>query len=204
MRRLLLLALASILGSVGIVLAIPAAANADPCLGTWDIVMGGFVINGGQDSAYFANYDQRVGYNTWDPNGGVRELDRLIWKHRNECPTDHIKLVGHSEGAGLVHNWVTTHQDFPNANAILLADPKRAGGDTGVGMAVWGQPWFPGYPLTGVDDWFGSFPVLQVCRWDDVVCRTDAGWGGYIAGHHVWYNFDANAYGDWETGTRME
>lgn len=204
MRKILAaVAAAILLGGLATVLAAPAA-EADPCLGTWTIGIGGLASGGAQDSGYVIA-DQRVGYNSWDPNSGKNEINRLFWDHRAQCPGDHIKLLGHSEGAGILHSWVTENQWVDNANAILLADPKRMSWDgTGIGVAQYGQTWFPGYPLTGVDDWFGGFPVLNVCRWDDGICRAEAGAQGYLEGHHGWYDMNAWSYGDWDTGLWMQ
>jgi cutinase len=182
-----------------------ATAHADPCIGSWSIGIGGFTMTGpgitGQDSGYL-NVNQRVGYNSADPNSGLRELDRLIWQHRNTCPTDHLKLLGHSEGAGLIHVWVSQHQWFPNANAVLLADPKRVAGPGSAGIA--GNPLaphFPGPPLAGVDADFGDFPVLEVCNGDDWICNEEAGPIGYaVKGVHGDYMYSADAYGDWDSG----
>lgn len=168
-------------------------AQASPCTGTWSIVVGGFT-GGAQDSSQLTG-NQRVGYNTLDPISGKNEINRLFWQHRNQCPKDHIKLVGHSEGAALVHSWVTSNQGAKNANAVLLADPKRwAPGKGEGGVAQYGG--FLGYPLAGVDDWFGAFPTLSVCRWDDGICTVGAGPNGYVSGHHSWYDMDAAHYGN--------
>jgi len=199
MRWLLLVA--ALLGSFAVVFA-PTASAAEPCTGVWSIGVGGLQVGltgTGQDSSYFV-VNQRVGYNTLDPQAGLNELDRLFWQHRNACPSDHIMILGHSEGAGIVHAWVSAHTNVPNANAILLADPKRPGGLAGLSGAAFG---WPGYPLAGTDANFGNFPVLEVCRNDDVICNVSAGWLGYIQGHHMWYNFDAHAYGTNDRGTLM-
>jgi cutinase len=159
--------------------------------------VGGFT-GGGQDSSYLQG-NQRVGYNTLDPVAGKNEINRLFWQHRNQCPRDHIKLVGHSEGAGLVHVWVTENQRVANANVVLLADPKRwAPGNGGAGIAQYGG--FLGYPLAGVDDWFGRFPVLSLCRSDDGICSVGAGPNGYVSGHHGWYDMNAGSYDNTDRG----
>jgi len=208
----LLMILLSIAGLVclgsGVAVVASPPATADPCVGSWSIGVGGFVLgiwsNGFpsdfQESLYMG-VDQRVGYHTLQPQAGLNELDRLFWQHRNECPTDHIKLIGHSEGAALVHAWVTQHQWVDNANAVLLADPKlyawEAQGSARFAPAQFG-------PVAGVDDWFGDFPVLTICRWDDIVCRApDAGVWGYATGTHLLYDMNAWAYGDWDRGVVM-
>lgn len=183
------------------VLAAPTASP-DPCVGSWSLGIGGFEWGGGQNSAYFT-VNQHVGYNSWDPNSGVNELNRLFWDHRNQCPGDHIKILGHSEGAALVHHWVTHNQWVENANAVLLADPKRWAPWTGSGPGITYDKGWLGAPLAGVDDWFGGFPVLTLCRWDDVICNVNNDWGPYFAGHHGWYDFNAWNYGDWDSGAWM-
>ena len=204
MARFLRLVLAALLTAGGLFFAIgtaPAASAADPCTGTWSIVMGGFIWSGGQDSSYLVG-DQRVGYNAYDPQGGLNELTRLFWQHRNDCPGDHIKLVGHSEGAGLVHAFVSQNQGIDNYNAVLLADPKRDPGPGGAGIS--GAAAFIGPPLGGTDHNFGDVPVLEVCRWDDKICNGDTDWSGYINGHHGWYDMNAYDYPDWTSDTWMQ
>lgn len=184
-----------------------APAAAARCTGNWSIVMGGlqvgFVTGTGQDSTGMTG-NQRVGYNTADPVGGLAELDRLVNKHRSECPRDHIKLMAHSEGAGITHAWVTAHNGFGNVNAVLLADPKRVAGPGWAGLASVPGNGIIGYPLAGVDDWFGDIPVLSVCNHDDMVCNTEAGWFGYLTGAHGRYNWDSNSYSNWGSGVRFQ
>ncbi|MET8426299.1 hypothetical protein [Nocardia sp. NPDC004860] len=172
-------------------------ARAAGCVGDWAIGIGG-----SGDPSVFAPYvDQSVGYNAADPMSALNEIDRLFWSHRTECPRDHIRLIGHSEGAGILHAWVTAHQDAGNANAILLSDPKRAPGPGSGGLSSTPGNWLIGYPLAGVDDWFGNIPVLTVCNHDDEICDTSAGWLGYVfAGAHDRYDFNVWDYGDWNSG----
>lgn len=183
---------AAALISVGIITS-AGAATADPCLGTWSIGIGGLNDN---TSATFGGgrVNQQVGYNSLDPVSGRNEINRLFFLHRSQCPNDHIKLIGHSEGAALVHVWVTEHQGVKNANAVLLADPKRyAPGYGGNGWAAYGG--FLGYPLAGVDNWFGSFPVLTICRASDYICDTDAPWfASSVNGVHGAYDFNSHDY----------
>lgn len=179
-------------------------ARADECIGTWTLGVGGFEISTDrgtwQDSDYF-NVNQPVGYHSADPNGGLRELDRLFWQHRSECPGDHIKIIAHSEGAAITHAWVSAHQDVQNANAILLSDPKRAPGPGGAGLSANPLGGFLGYPLAGVDANFGDFPVLSVCNGDDWVCHEAATPYGYaFTGAHGRYDFNVWNYGNWESG----
>jgi cutinase len=184
------IAFAAVSGVIGV-------ASADPCTGVWSIGVGGFTTSGagitGQNSAYL-NVNQRVGYNSADLNSGVNELNRLVTLHRSECPADHLLLLGHSGGAIVVHVWVTQHGTYPNANAVLLADPKRAAGPGGPGFAaVPPMSWLP-YPYSGTDNYFGSVPVLSICHPADHICNSNADWSGYANGIHGAYDFNAWDY----------
>lgn len=175
-----------------------ATAHADPCVGSWHIGVGGLSVSGsgtGQDSRYIAS-DQPVGYNSADPASGYNELGRLFWQHRNDCPGDHIEIVGHSEGAAIVHQWVADNQGAGNFGAVLLADPKRAAGPGSGGSSDTFpfnvSPW----PVPGKDANFGDVPVLEVCNHDDIICESDAGWYGYLTGRHTAYDFNSYDYAD--------
>jgi cutinase len=185
-----------------------ASAEITDCTGTFTLGVGGFAVSAagtGQDSAYIPS-DQRVGYNSIDINAGAAELDRLFWLHRDACPADHIKIIGHSGGAAVAHVWVSRNKYEQNANAILLADPKRAAGPGGDGLA--GNPFAGALGLVGVfsgaagtDADFGSFPVLTVCNAGDWVCNEDAGPDGYLfSGVHGKYDVNPWDYGDWDSG----
>lgn len=177
--------------------AMISQAGADSCTGTWTIGIGG----GDSLQSAFAPYADRVIiYSSADSMSAIDELDRLFWSHRTQCPADHIRLIGHSQGAALLHAWITAHQDVTNANAILLADPKRAPGPGEGGLSATPGNRLLGYPLAGVDDWFGSVPVLTVCNHDDPICDTSADWQGYAEGAHDRYNFDVNDYGNGDSG----
>lgn len=188
-------------------IALPITANATACSGDWSVVIGGLQLGlltgSAQDSSILIG-DQRVGYNSLDPNGGLRELDRLIRNHRASCPGDHIKIMGHSEGAAITHAWVTAHNGYGNVNAVLLADAKRVAGPGWGGLSSIPGAFLIGYPLAGVDDFFGDIPVLSVCNHDDMVCNTEAGWWGYYTGAHVRYDADAANYGNDESGVRFQ
>ncbi|MFR9752491.1 hypothetical protein ACL02S_15850 [Nocardia sp. 004] len=199
MRRATALFAAVLLAFLSLTHLTAPKAHAANCIGNWAIGIGGL---GDNTSSVFIPYvDQPVGYNSLDPMSGFRELDRLFWLHRSRCPGDHIRLIGHSEGAGILHAWVTAHQNVGNANAILLADPKRAPGPGWGGLSSTPGNWIVGYPLAGVDNWFGNFPVLTVCNHDDQICDTSAGWWGYLfGGAHNRYDFNVWNYGDWDSG----
>lgn len=202
--------LATVLMVVG--LTVPAtavlapSASAERCTGTWSIVVGGFTVHGAgtwQNSGYLHG-NRRVEYNSTEPWQGLGNLNAAIWQHRTACRNDHIKLIGHSEGAMIVHVWVTQNQGFSRLNAVLLADPKRSPGPGSGGISSS----LPGFgihvaPWTGTDNWFGNIPVLTVCNRDDVICNTDAGWFGYLTGAHTRYNYSAFSYGNFERGVRF-
>src|SRR6266702_4711347 len=166
--------------------------------------MGGFTLAGpgitGETSGYLIG-DQPVGYNSADPMSGYNALNSLFWSHRSQCPRDHIRIVAHSEGAAIAHAWVTNHQNVGNANAILIADPKRDAGPGGPGLSSTPGNQLIGYPLAGVDNWFGRFPTLEICNHDDQICDTNAGWWGYaFGGANTRYDFNAYDYGDGGAG----
>ncbi|MFC9554032.1 hypothetical protein ACFTWF_24680 [Rhodococcus sp. NPDC056960] len=172
------------------------ASAADPCGGTWDVVVGGLTNN---ESVGFLNEDQRVRYNSFDTRSGVRELDRLIRAHARACPRDFIHPVGFSGGAAVVHLWATENgREFRGkASIVLIGDPKRpADPGGGRGFAATDLGWVPA--LGGANDDYGGLPALQVCNgWlggGDHICNSGAGWGGYIRGVHGDYDFDVNAY----------
>ncbi|MCA1839737.1 MAG: cutinase [Actinobacteria bacterium] len=198
---------------VGAYVDIPEA-HGDDCVGSWSMVVGGFQAGLGYDllpsaaqDSWYMTGNQRVGYNSIDPVSGINEVDRLYWQHRDSCPGDHIKLVGHSMGAAIVHAWVTAHPDAVDTNAVLLADPKRVAGPGDSGLSGDPLAGVLGYPLAGVDDQFGNVPVLTVCNGgsldvfrNDQICDKSSGWAGYFAGAHQRYDMNAFNYGDWDSG----
>lgn len=194
MKRILT-AMALLLGFLGAVL-LPvgsAGAAAGECAGTFTLGVGGLTA-GPQTSAYF-NAQQPVGYNGLDSNDGLRELGRLFWLHRNACPGDHIKIIGHSQGAGIVHQFTQQNPNPGNVNAVLVADPKRAPGPGNGGM----MQIIPFHPLSGIDGDFGGWPTLTICNHDDGVCNLE---GGSFVGNPSHGNYDMNvwAYGNWDNG----
>jgi cutinase len=138
--------------------------------------------------------------NSQSAREGVDNLNRLIRDQRNACQGQHAKIVGYSEGAAVAHIWVTENwQTFGNVNAVLIADPKRAPeGHGSGGFAGIPGSGIVGYPLAGVDNFYGNVPTVTICT-DDVICDSTApsGWLGYYPGtNHSNYNFDVNAYSD--------
>ncbi|MFD3594289.1 cutinase family protein [Nocardia sp. NPDC058640] len=200
---------ATLLAAAGLIVA-PATANAGgpTCQDTYTFGAGGFEINAhgtGQSSTYIPA-DQPVGYNSVDLVAGVAELDRLFHDYRNRCPGTHLKMLGHSGGAAVVHMWVSQHTDEPNATAILVSDPKRVAGPGSAGIAA--------NPLAIPADWigifrgaagadanFGAFPVLTICNAGDWVCNESAGLRGYLTtGVHGRYNLNPHAYPNYARG----
>lgn len=199
MKKIRAMVLACLVGlglMIPATLASPAQAWA-PCVGSWSVGIGGL---GDNTSSFFDGVvNQRVGYDSANAQAGYWELDRLIWGHRNQCPGDHIEIMAHSQGAGIAHAWVTDHQWFGNANAVLIADPKMWTSWGGPGMSR--ELFWMGWPMAGYDDWFGNFPTLSVCNWNDHVCRADSGWEGYLFfGAHTNYPRAAWDYDDWSDG----
>ncbi|KAA2261919.1 cutinase family protein [Solihabitans fulvus] len=208
MRKIAAL-LAGLLASTGLALMAAPAAHAASCDGTYTIVVGGYTD---RDSTIFYSpsnsISQRVGYsaelNSQSARQGVDELNRLIRDQRAACPGQHAKAIGFSEGAAVVHIWVTENwQSFDNVNAVLIADPKRnpngLGGNGLAGQApsvIFGP--IVGYPLVGVDSFFGNVPTVSLCA-DDIICDelAPSGWIGYAQHKHTEnYSFNVDNYSD--------
>lgn len=169
---------------------LPAATAAPPCVGVWTIGVGGLVV-GPQDSGYF-NVQQPVGYAGLDAQAGLNELHRLVYDHRAACPGDFVKVIGHSQGAGIVHVFAQRNPGLAGvASAILLADPKRQGPPEGDGMSNGVIPQW--HVLYGVDRNYGGWPTLDICNQRDGVCNLP---GGSFVGNpsHSDYLFDVHAY----------
>lgn len=204
MRKLAALVAGLVAAAGGVyVVAAPAAQAAD-CGGTYTIVVGGTGDNDSNAPYWQGNISQRVGYPAqpigYNARQGVNELNRLIRDHRNVCPDQHVKAVGFSLGAAVVHTWVTENwQTIDNVNAVLIADPKRAAGPGSAGAAA--HPLVApvvGAPLAGADNFFGDIPTLTLCT-DDIICDANAASGlpGYLwEGRHGNYNFNVDVYTD--------
>lgn len=191
-------------GLAGLGLVVPltmaAPAQAASCAPTWNVVVGGLSVSfsGTWETSRYLVGNEYVEYDSANPLMGLDRLRYVMAVHRAVCPGDHIKVVGHSEGAGIVHQWVEENQGFPNANAVLLADTKMHEWPGGDGMSR--ELWWMGYPMAGNDDWFGNFPTLTICNWNDHVCRADSDWVGYLTGAHTAYDMNAFDYGNWADG----
>lgn len=195
MARLASLFAALMLVLAGVFALGTGTASAETCAANkWDVVVGGFVFSGGQDSRGFVGYDQPVGYNSYDTQGGVNELNRLIRQHRAACPGDWISMTGHSGGAAVVHAWIEQNGNIGNINAVLLADPKRAAGPGGPGFAQTDWPFNTIPTLAGANANFRGVPTLTLCRARDHICNSQSDWGGYFSGVHGAYDFDVNHY----------
>lgn len=191
--------LVTVMVSLGLLVPATVHAQTDQCVGSWGVGIGGLAV-GGQGTWQSSSYvvaNHLIGYNSADPQSGLNALTQAIDRHRDVCPGDHITVLGHSEGAGIVHAWVTAHNGYGNANAVLLADPKMWSYG-GAGMSR--ELWFMGYPIAGNDDWFGDIPTLTICNWNDHVCRADSDWFGYLTGAHTAYDANVFHYGDWDNG----
>jgi cutinase len=177
---------------------------------TWTIVVGGA---GDPNGNVFTGEDAVVHYSAAltgaSTREGVNELNRMIREHRAAHPGDHIKVVGYSQGAAVVHTWAAENGGtIDNVNAVLIADPKRDAGPGAAGLS--GQPitQVVGAPTAGADRNFGNIPTVSVCT-DDVICDSSArsGWGGYFAqpSAHGNYSFNVDDYsntgdGQWYNG----
>ena len=193
---------AAIALSAAITCSIAAApqAGAASCDGTYTIVVGG--LGDGASTIFGGGVDQRVGYSAQlssaSAREGVNELNRLIRDQRRACPFQHAKVVGFSEGAAVVHIWVSENwQTFDNVNAVLISDPKRQGGPGADGLAGQFYSAVIGAPLYGSDRNFGDIPTVSICT-NDVICDSAApsGWIGYLTGAHGNYSFDVDDYSD--------
>ena len=177
---------------------IPAAGSATAatdCSGVYRIGVGGFMNT---DSSVWQGVDFRVKYSAQisgkSAQEGVDALQKAATDRRAVCPDQHIAAYGHSEGAAVVHSWVSQKQ-LANSSAVLVADPKRPAGPGKAGFASLGWLVGLGAPINGVDSNYGKVPVLQVCNRDDGICDIGAGPNGYLfTGAHNRYDFDARNY----------
>jgi cutinase len=167
---------------------------------TWTIVVGGFGDTGA--GIFTGGVDARVNYSAQltgaSAQEGVNELNRMIREHRAAFPDQHIKVVGYSEGAAVVHTWASQNSGtIDNVNTVLISDPKRQGGPGADGLS--GQPYagIVGAPLSGADRNFGNIPTVSVCT-NDVICDSSApsGWPGSLTGAHGNYSFNVDDYSD--------
>lgn len=201
MKKKLATLAAGLLMAAGLSVSVPQVALAASCAGTYTIVVGG--LNDPTSGIFSGNVSQRVGYsaalNSQSARQGVDELNRLIRNQRAACPGQHAKVVGYSEGAAVAHIWTTENwPTFGNVNTVLIADPKRApAGHGSPGLARQPYSGIVGFPLVGVDTYFGNVPAVTLCT-NDIICDGTApsGWPGYATGAHQNYSFNVNDYSD--------
>ncbi len=168
---------------LGFSLSNPIKAGA--CTATTTIGVGGF---GNGNATVFppGSVDLRVQYSGAlnDMQGGINALQGLVNQVRRDCPGTKITLAGHSQGAAIVHVYLTRF-GLSNGNAVLYADPKlHPTGESGFSFNL------GGYPIGGTDDWFSGVPTVSICFNNDVICNRGAGWFGYLfQGAHSNYDF---------------
>lgn len=190
------------LGFAGLTAAVPAVASAQAgCAPTTTVAVGGVVIAWGGPTLITSFNDSRnipadahVGYDTLNPAAGVRELNRVVEDIRFRCPGTHVKVLGHSMGAVVAHAWAASRPGFPNANLILLADPKRAPGPGRGGLAGIPPAQILGWPIAGADSNFGGMPTLSVCNMKDPICEYVSPVAGWSDGTHQAYDFNVYGY----------
>jgi cutinase len=181
---------ATALVAASIIPAVAAAPSAGACAPHTVIGVGG--AWDGQAGVYGNKVDVRVNYsgNLGDAEGGIGALAATVNQVRKDCPATKLTLTGYSQGAAIVHVYLSRH-GLTNGNAVLFADPKQAGTGQADGLFRWGGP-----PIAGTDANFRGVPVASVCYHNDVICSMGApsGWWGYFRGDHGRYSFDARAY----------
>ncbi len=169
----------------------PATATAQNCGGTTTIGVGGF--NNGSGTVFPpGSVDRRAVYsgNLNDIQGGIDALAREVSSARAVCPRDRLILSGHSQGAAVVHVFLTRGMAPGNSVAVLYADPKQIGtGESDFSFAL------GGYPIAGTDANFAGVPTVSICNRDDVICNRGAGWFGYLfTNAHGAYDFQPRWY----------
>jgi len=194
--------LAAALMTVG--LAVPAQAALAPaasaCPAEFSFGVAGF--GDGQSTLWNGRTDVQVHYSGWlnDMEGGVGALTRDVNAFRAHCPGTRLILVGHSQGAAIVHVYITRNPWLNGlATGVLYSDPKQLG--TGESQHLFA---IGGYPVAGTDDFFNGVPVTSLCHVRDTICNNPPGWdilgwNGYMReGAHGAYPF--NAFRDYAWG----
>ena len=183
--RILAAAAVAAAAVVPMVLSAPAAG----ACGNTVIAVGGF---GGGNAAQFAGKaDVLVQYSGAlnDIEGGIGALTAAVNQTRANCPGGSITLTGHSQGAAIVHIYLSRN-GLPNGNAVLFADPKQLGTGQSDGLFA-----IAGAPIAGTDANFRGVPTVSICNGDDAICNRAAGWIGYLfTGAHTRYDYNARAY----------
>lgn len=167
-----------------------AAPVAGACGKVVTIGVGGF--NTPDAAAVYGNkIDVPVRYsgNLNDMEGGIGALANVVNQVRRDCGGSHIQLTGHSQGAAIVHVYLSRH-GLANGSAVLYADPKQAGTGESDGLFSLG-----GSPIAGTDANFRGVPTVSICKRDDVICNRSAGWYGYLfTNAHGAYDFNPRAH----------
>lgn len=187
--RRIVAVLAILVALIGLAIYHVASSDAAPaCKPNLVVGVGGY--NAGNGGPFIGRADVIAGYSGAlnDMEGGIGALAKAVNDTRAACPGSALTLAGHSQGAAIVHVYLSRN-GLANGNAVLYADPKQAG--TGQSDDLFR---FGGYPIAGTDANFRGVPTVSICNRDDVICNRAAGWGGYFSGAHGRYNFDARAY----------
>lgn len=193
------------LAAAAVIVAAPSADAEQACPTVHSIAVGGIEITfhpfSDYDDSLYIRADEHIGWHTLDPEQGITLLNAAVVANRVFCHTTHLRIIGHSMGAAIVHLWAQRHPGYPNTNLVLLADPKRAPGPGAGGLAGIPAANLLGPPIAGVDANFGGIPTLTICNSEDLICEADAGLKGYaVEGVHQAYTFNANAYDNTTTG----
>lgn len=169
-----------------------AAPAAGACAGVTTIAVGGFNDGGAGVFAGRANVHAHYSGALNDMEGGIGALAGVVDQVRRDCPGTHIQLAGHSQGAAIVHVYLSRH-GLHNGSAVLYSDPKQAGTGEADGLFMLGGP-----PIAGTDANFRGVPTLSICNVRDVICNRGAGligWWEYATTPvHVAYDFNPRAH----------
>jgi cutinase len=167
---------------------------------TWTIVVGGF--NDPNGTVFKGGVDEVIQYSAQlsgvSAREGVDKLNAAVRAHQAANPGQHIKVIGYSEGAAVVHTWASENSGtVDNVNTVLISDPKRQGGPGTAGLSGHPVAGVVGAPLSGSDSNFGDIPTVSVCT-NDTICDTSAPSGipGYLSGAHGNYSFNVDDYSD--------
>lgn len=180
--------LGAILLALGTAFVNPTTSSA--CTNTTTIGVGGFT-NGNASIFPPGAVDLRVNYsgNLNDMQGGINALQNMVNDVRRACPGTKITLTGHSQGAAIVHVYLTRF-GLSNGNAVLYSDPKlHPTGEAAFSFQL------GGYPIAGTDANFSGVPTVSICYNNDVICNRGAGWFGYLfLGAHNNYDYNPRAH----------
>ena len=187
-RKVFAGALAATAAAAGCFIAASPVSAAPACKPNLVVGVGGY--SAGNGGPFIGRADVIAGYsgNLGDAEGGIAALTRAVNDTRAACPGSSLTLAGHSQGAAIVHIYLSRN-GLANGNAVLYADPKQAGTGQSDGLFRFGGP-----PVAGTDANFRGVPTVSLCNYDDVICNKNTSWFGYFTGAHGRYNFDARVY----------